>query len=61
MRIIIEENLTDYDTDTRHTYSCAKGTRLSPPEYEVFKLSMLLIRSRLEFVEAKMVKGKVIM
>ena len=43
MRIIIEKNLTDYDTDTRHTHSCAKGTRLSPPEYEEFKLSLLLI------------------
>ena len=37
------KNLTEYNTDTRHTYSCAKGTRLSPPEYEVFKLSLLLI------------------
>ena len=27
----------------RHTHSCAKGTRLSPPEYEVFKLTLLLI------------------
>ena len=45
MRIIIEKNLTDYDTDTRHTHSCAKGTRLSPPEYEVIKLSLLLIIS----------------
>ena len=47
MRIIIEKNLSDYDTDTRHTNSCAKGTRLSPPEYEVIKLSLLLIISLL--------------
>ena len=43
MRKIIEKNLSERDTDTRHTHSCAKGTRLSPPEYEVFKLSLLLI------------------
>ena len=47
MRIIVMRNLTDCDTDTRHTYSCAKGTRLSPPEYEVIKLSLLLIISQL--------------
>ena len=43
MRKIIEKNLSERGTDTRHTHSCAKGTRLSPPEYEVFKLSLLLI------------------